>query len=102
MKRTLHGLLATVAVFLLLAILHVLFEENRVRLGRIESFTDGLLPLREAVRDFTPERAAEHTGISAEDIRFLAREFSDAPAPQQGPQEMPGPGETVVGQQPRK
>ena len=66
--------------FLLLAILHVLFEENRVRLGRIESFTDGLLPLREAVRDFTPERAAEHTGISAEDIRFLAREFSDAPA----------------------
>src|SRR5438045_2052806 len=66
--------------FLLLAILHVLFEENRVRLGRIESFTDGLLPLREAVRDFTPERAAEHTGISAEDIRFLDREFSDAPA----------------------
>jgi len=66
--------------FLLLAILHVLFEENRVRLGRIESFTDGLLPLREAVRDFTPERAAERTGISADEIRSLAREFSDAPA----------------------
>ena len=51
-----------------------------MRLGRIESFTDGLLPLREAVRDFTPERAAERTGISADEIRSLAREFSDAPA----------------------
>ncbi|MCA1826737.1 MAG: molybdopterin-dependent oxidoreductase [Myxococcales bacterium] len=62
--------------FLLLAILHVLFEENRVK----ARFTEGLPALREAVREFTPQLAAGKTGIAADAIRALAHEFSDAPA----------------------
>jgi anaerobic selenocysteine-containing dehydrogenase len=36
--------------------------------------------LREAVRDFTPDLAAQRTGIPAETIRALAREFAGAEA----------------------
>ena len=64
---------------LLLAMLHVLFAEDRVRTGRLGAFTGGIGAVRESVRDFTPEAAEIATGIDADTIRQLARDFSDAP-----------------------
>lgn len=66
-------------VFLLLAMLEVIFSENLVKLGRLADFTDGLEVLREAVRGFTPERVSARTGLSADTIRGLARDFANAP-----------------------
>ncbi|MCC2657042.1 MAG: molybdopterin oxidoreductase family protein [Panacagrimonas sp.] len=66
-------------VALLLAMLHVLFADDRVRLGRLGDFTRGLETVRQAIVDFTPEAAARITGIDADTIRKLARDFSDAP-----------------------
>ncbi|QUW00603.1 molybdopterin oxidoreductase family protein [Chloracidobacterium sp. MS 40/45] len=66
--------------YLLLAMLHVLFAEGRVRLGRLAAFTDGVETLAAIVRDFPPARVAPLTGIAAETIEALAREFAAAPA----------------------
>jgi len=65
---------------LLLAILHVLFEEGRADLRHLAPFTDGLASLREAAARFPPERVAERTGIPAGEIRELARAFATAPS----------------------
>lgn len=65
---------------LLLALLHVLFAEDRVRPGRLAAFTDEIEDVRALVRDFPPPRVAEATGIAAGEIERLAREFSEAPA----------------------
>lgn len=62
--------------FLLLAMTQVLFAENLVNIGRLANVTDGIEILREAVLPFTPERVADATGIEAETIRQLARDFA--------------------------
>ncbi|MBJ6761584.1 molybdopterin oxidoreductase family protein [Myxococcaceae bacterium JPH2] len=59
----------------LLALLHVALVENPPRLGRLAEFVDGLDVVREQVRDFTPERVAPHTGVDADTLRALARDF---------------------------
>jgi anaerobic selenocysteine-containing dehydrogenase len=63
----------------LLGMLHTLFAEERVDLGRLAAFTNGLEEVRARVASFSPERAAATCGVPAETIRRLAREFSDAP-----------------------
>lgn len=67
-------------IALLLAMLNVLFAENRVQLERLAPMVDGLDAVRAAVQDFTPEAAAPVTGIAADSIRNLARAFADAPS----------------------
>src|SRR3954465_1410509 len=57
---------------LLLAMLQVLFEDQRVNLRHLAPFTDGLDRLREAAARFPPERVAERTGIAAGAIRGRA------------------------------
>src|SRR5262249_40587532 len=64
----------------LLALLQVLFEEDRVRPGRLANFTDGLPALAQHVLPYTPETVAPQTGISAADTRALARDFAGAPS----------------------
>ena len=56
---------------LLLAMIHVLFADNLVKLGRLRA--TGLDELRRVSTQWTPERAAQITGVSAADIRELAR-----------------------------
>jgi len=63
---------------LLLAMVCTLFEENLVELGRLETIVTQLDDLRETVKDFTPERVADVTGISADTIRQLTRDFANA------------------------
>lgn len=67
-------------VFLLLAIVNVLFAENLIKLERLESFTDGAEILREISKEYAPETAADLTGIPAFEIRRIAAEFGAAKA----------------------
>lgn len=64
----------------LLALVHVLFAEGRVRLGAAEGLVDGLASVEALAARFTPERAERATGIPAEVLRKIARELSDAPS----------------------
>jgi anaerobic selenocysteine-containing dehydrogenase len=66
--------------FLLLAILHTLFAEGRLRPGRLDSFSDGLRTIAAAVKPFPPEAVSEATGLPAAAIRELARDFAAAPS----------------------
>ncbi len=65
---------------LLLAMIHVLFDEQRVDLRALAGFVDGVEGVRAAVQPFTSAAAARVTGIEASTIRRLAREFADAKA----------------------
>ena len=66
--------------FLLLGVLHVLFAEGLVRLGRLAAFTDGVDELRDVAARFSPERVAARAGLTAAVIRALAHDFAAAPA----------------------
>lgn len=63
---------------LLLALLHVVFDEALVNADRIPSFVTGADDIRSLVRAFPPERIAAATGISAGTIRQMARDFAHA------------------------
>jgi anaerobic selenocysteine-containing dehydrogenase len=63
-------------VLLLIALLHVVFDEGLTRLGRLASFTKGVETVAQIVAAFPPERVAPLTGIDAAQIRQLAREFA--------------------------
>ena len=65
-------------VLLLLALLHVTFNEGLTRLGPLASFTNGVETIRKLVVDFPPEKVGPITGIEADEIRRLAREFASA------------------------
>lgn len=63
-------------VLLLLALLHVVFNEELTSLGHLAPFTKGVDAVRNVVTDFSPERVAPITGIDSDQIRTLAREFT--------------------------
>jgi anaerobic selenocysteine-containing dehydrogenase len=62
-------------VLLLLALLHVVFEE---KLTQPAPFTKGVETVASLVAEFPPERVAEITGIEPDQIRTLAKEFAAA------------------------
>jgi anaerobic selenocysteine-containing dehydrogenase len=66
--------------FLLAALIHTLFAEERAHLGRLADCTDGLHVLADAVKPFAPEAVAARTGLEAAAIRALARDFASAPS----------------------
>ena len=63
----------------LLAMLHVIFAEGLVKTAQYAAYLGGVDELGDVVRLFPPGRVADATGISAETIRFLARDFAVAP-----------------------
>jgi anaerobic selenocysteine-containing dehydrogenase len=65
---------------LLAGMVHVLFGEGLVRLGRLAEWTIGVDDVRRAIAPFAPERVAERCGVPAEVIRRLARELADSEA----------------------
>ena len=65
-------------VLLLLALLHVVFDEGLTRLNVLSPFTKGVTTIAKLVGEFPPERVASITGIGADQIRLLAREFAAA------------------------
>ena len=62
----------------LLSFLHVLYAEKLVKPGRASGFTDGIEELGRIAARYAPEATAAATGISADDVRSLARSFAAA------------------------
>ena len=63
---------------LLAAILNTIFEEGLSDTAELTDFVTGLDEVAAAVRIFTPEMAAPHTGIAADTIRAIARSLAGA------------------------
>ncbi len=61
-------------------LMHVIIKEDLHDKAFIEERTENFDAVRETVASYTPERVEEITGIAAEDIIELAREFAGAPA----------------------
>jgi len=66
---------------LALGMMHVVIAENRVDLDYVEKYAVGYEKLKERASRYTPDYVSEITGIPAEDIQKLAREYaSNQPA----------------------
>ena len=66
---------------LALSMMHVLKNEHLVDKSFVEKYTSGYPAFAETLDAYTPEWAESETGIPAEAIRQLAREFGQAKAP---------------------
>jgi anaerobic selenocysteine-containing dehydrogenase len=64
----------------LMALLQVIFSEDLVDTERMATFCDSIDDVRALVADVTPEMISPATGIDAEAVRDLAREFAAAPS----------------------
>ncbi|MCI0348604.1 MAG: molybdopterin-dependent oxidoreductase [Acidobacteriales bacterium] len=65
-------------VALALGMMHVIIGENLHDCEYVAKATHGFEQLRQRVKEYPPERVAGWTGISADDIRKLAREYAAA------------------------
>jgi anaerobic selenocysteine-containing dehydrogenase len=63
-------------VALALGMMHVIVNENLYDAGYVAQHTFGFDQLRAKVQEYTPEKVSHWTGISADDIRTLAREYA--------------------------
>jgi anaerobic selenocysteine-containing dehydrogenase len=61
---------------LALGMMHVIIGESLYDGDYVAKYTLGFEQLRHKVKEYTPERVAQWTGISARDIRKLAREYA--------------------------
>ena len=61
---------------LAMAMINTIIEENLVDQDYVDNYTVGYKELAERAKERTPEWAEKITGISADDIRTLAREFA--------------------------
>ncbi len=61
---------------LALGIMHVIIAEGLHDADYVSNYTSGFEQLSEKVKDYPPDRVAQWTGISAADIRKLAREYA--------------------------
>lgn len=64
--------------FLMLGMVHTLYAEGLVRLGRLGEHTAGVEALRDAVAPFTTEAVSARCGIAPDTIRTLARDLAKA------------------------
>lgn len=62
--------------YLLMAMIHTLFDEGLVNTGELSDILEGIEEVEAISRKFSPDRAAEVTGIAADTIRQLARELA--------------------------
>ncbi len=67
-------------VALLNAIMHVISEEDLVDKQYIAEHTEDYEALKSHLKDFSPEEMEQHTGVSADDVRAVARLFANAKA----------------------
>ncbi len=65
--------------YFLFALVHVLFDEGLVRLGRFAEFSDGVEEIRALAEQFSPAATAAATGIAADTTRRIARELAAHP-----------------------
>lgn len=62
-------------VYLLLSMIHIVFEKKYDNLGHVESFTHGLESIREMVKPYNPDCVSTITGIKSEEIEKLVDTF---------------------------
>ena len=74
-----HAIRPGADAFFLWGVVHVLFADNLVRLGRLAGHVAGVDALRELARELSPEVVAPRCDIAADVIRRLARELATAP-----------------------
>jgi len=67
----------TDALFLA-ALIYTIFEKDAIQLRHLGEHFKGLDSLKNAVKDFSPEKVAPVTGITATDIRSIAQQILDA------------------------
>lgn len=65
-------------VFMLLAMLHVVFDEKLQTLGSVGDFTKGLEVIENLVQDYSPESVASLTTVDPLALKLLVRKFCDA------------------------
>jgi anaerobic selenocysteine-containing dehydrogenase len=63
-------------VALALGLMHVILRDGLEDLAYIDAMTHGFVELAERVREYTPERVAAWTGMTAGEIEQLAREYA--------------------------
>jgi anaerobic selenocysteine-containing dehydrogenase len=63
---------------LALGMVHVIVRDGLTDGDYIERYTEGFESLAELAATYTPERTAELTGVAAEDVEALAREYATA------------------------
>src|ERR1700690_2161533 len=61
---------------LALGLMHVIINENLFDADYVAQYTVGLEDLKARAQEYPPEKVAHWTGISADDIRKLAREYA--------------------------
>jgi anaerobic selenocysteine-containing dehydrogenase len=61
---------------LALGMMHVILNEGLEDRGYIDSMTHGFTQLAERAREYTPERVATWTGMTAAEVEALAREYA--------------------------
>ena len=61
---------------LALGLMHVIINENLFDADYVSRYTVGFEDLKARAQQYPPERVAQWTGISADDIRKLAREYA--------------------------
>ena len=66
--------------FLLLAMVHTLFDEDLLNLSALEPLVKNITLLQSTVQGYAPETVAARLGIPAGDIRQLTRDFAAAPS----------------------
>ncbi len=66
-------------VFLLLGMVHTLFDEQLVQLGSAAPWVNGVVEVQAAVQTFAPETVATRCGMAADTIRTLARQLASTP-----------------------
>ncbi len=65
-------------VFMLLAMLHVVFSENLQTLGSVAAFSKGFEVIKKLVHEYPPEKTAAMTGVDPEAIKTLVKGFCAA------------------------
>src|SRR5258708_36388258 len=63
-------------VALALGMMHVIIQENLYDADYVAKYTLGFDELKQRAQEYPPERVAQWTGIAADDIRKLAREYA--------------------------
>jgi anaerobic selenocysteine-containing dehydrogenase len=61
---------------LALGVMHVIFRDGLEDRDYIDRYTIGAGPLRERVKEWTPQRTAEVTGLTVADVEGFAREYA--------------------------
>ncbi len=62
-------------VYFLLAMMHLIFKNNSIKLGHLKQHVQGLDDLKNVAKSFSPEKVTHITGISVEDIYQIIEEY---------------------------